>query len=384
VRLLDLVAVATVADVVDLRGVNRILVAHGLKVMAKSPRAGIRAILEAAKVAKPTSMHCGFVLGPRINAAGRLQSARAAFDLLTSSDLSSAQELAKELERLNLERRATQDDILNKAREQARAQIAAFSKEGNPRWTELAGQIPGAQFGPWPRALVLTAPEGEASWHEGVVGIVASKIVEEFGRPAFVLASKEGADGVLKGSARSISKIDILAAISADSVARNLLNFGGHAHAGGVTLERSKLLDFVEALNAHLALTSTEEHFRRERRFDVEVSLDEIDAKLLDELQRLEPFGHQFPEPVFKVIDASALSVKVLKEKHLKLRLTGRSRQGCDAIWFNAVRDDGALVDLEKLEGGNACALWVSPQWNEWQGTKKLQLQIRHGELLSG
>lgn len=373
VRLLDLVAIATIADVVDVRGVNRILVAHGLRVMAKQPRAGIRALLEAAKIQKPTAMHCGFVLGPRINAAGRLQSARSALDLLTSTDPDSARTLALELEQINQARRITQDDVHKQARSQARLQIE------DPRWKQLADEIPGAQFGPWPRALVLAAPEGEGSgWHEGVVGIVASKIVEEFGRPAFILAAKEGVADTLKGSVRSISKIDILAAISADSVASHLLNFGGHAHAGGVSLLKANFWNFTEALNLHMALTTSEEHFIRERRFDAEVNPNEIDGRLVEELQTLEPFGHQFPEPVLKLSSVSASNVKVMKEKHLKLKLAGGS--GLEAVWFNAIRGESSN-ELQRLEAGEPCALWVSPQWNEWQGVRRLQLLVTHAEL---
>ncbi|MBI3554778.1 MAG: single-stranded-DNA-specific exonuclease RecJ [Deltaproteobacteria bacterium] len=366
VRLLDLVAVATVADVVDLRGVNRILVAHGLKVMARNPRVGIKAMLEAAKIEKPSSMHCGFVLGPRINAAGRLQSARSAFELLTSSDAAMAAELAAQLEKINTERRATQEEVQKQAREQALLQLA------DPRWKALAEDIPGAPLGPWPRALVLVAPSGGDSWHEGVVGIVASKIVEEFGRPAFILASKEGASEMLKGSVRSMSGIDILAAISAESVACHLTNFGGHAHAGGVTLKRAELRNFREAVNMHLALTTSEETYVRVRRYDALLELDELDGRLVEELQMLEPFGHQFPEPVFKVAGISCADVRVMKEKHLKFRFGGATR--LEGVWFNATRN-------EQLEHGSPGSFWVSPGWNEWQGRKSLQLQIRHAEL---
>lgn len=371
VRLLDLVAIATIADVVDVRGVNRILVAHGLRVMAKNPRVGVKALLEAARIEQPTAMHCGFVLGPRINAAGRLQSARAAFELLTSTDLGAARALAADLERINTERRATQDEVLAQAREQAVLQLS------DERWARLAANIPAAQFGPWPRTLVLAPPtdgDAEAGWHEGVVGIVASKIVEEFGRPAFILTNKDGAPDMLKGSVRSLPKIDILAQISAESVAKHLTNYGGHAHAGGVALKREKLGEFIEAINAHMALTTNEEQYVRERRFDAEVALDEIDGKLVTELETLAPFGHKFPEPVFKVTGVSCSEVRVMKEKHLKLKFAGGGK--LEAVWFNAQR-------IEKLESGESCALWISPGWNEWQGVKRLQLMVKHAELLT-
>jgi single-stranded-DNA-specific exonuclease len=315
-------------------------------------------------------MHCGFILGPRINAAGRLKSAKAALELLTSTSLETARPLAAELERINTERRAAQDGVVAEAKEQALKQLA------DPRWAELAAAHPAAAFGPWPRALVLAPPPAAdgspGEWHEGVVGIVASKIVEEFGRPAFVLTGKEGAPDTLKGSVRSVSKVDILAAISAESVSCHLTNFGGHAHAGGVTLKRDKLVEFTEAVNLHMALTTTGEQFKRERRFDVEVALSEIDGKLVEELDGLGPFGHQFPEPVLKISNIACADVRVMKEKHLKLRFEGAPR--LDAVWFNARRD-------EKLEAGSPASYWICPQWNEWQGVRRLQLQVKHAEL---
>ena len=169
-----------------------------------------------------------------------------------------------------------------------------------------------------------------------------------------------------------MSKIDILAAISAESVASHLTNFGGHAHAGGVTLKRAELQNFREAINLHMALTTSEDNYFRERRADAVLELSELDGRLVEELQLLEPFGHQFPEPVFKIAGISCADVRVMKEKHLKFRFSGASR--LEGVWFNATRN-------EQLEHGSPGSFWVSPGWNEWQGQKRLQLQIRHAEL---
>ncbi|MBI2605957.1 MAG: single-stranded-DNA-specific exonuclease RecJ [Deltaproteobacteria bacterium] len=400
--LLDLVAVATVADMVDVRGVNRILLTHGMQVLAKSPRPGLRAILEAAGVEKPTATHCGFVIGPRINAAGRLKHARAALALLTSDNVEEARVLAQELEVVNTERRATQAAVTEEALQQAREQIES------PIWKKIAENLRSAGADapavPWPRALVLHSEH----WHEGVVGIVASKVVEEFGRPVFILAAKakeEASAGkekpdqpTLKGSVRSVPKIDILAAISEESVARHLLGFGGHAHAGGVTLSKDKVDDFLVAINLHLAATTGAEHFARERRFDAEVALHEIDARLVQELDRLGPFGQKFPEPTLKLSGAGVADVRVMKEKHLKLKLQGKGLSTPEAVWFNALAASTASAQQQPAtdDAKNSAApatdtlparlktvphaFWISPQWNEWQGSRRLQLRVSHAE----
>lgn len=372
-------AVATIADMVDIRGVNRLLVSHGLRVMWQKPRPGLRAILEANRIEKPRPMHCGFVIGPRLNAAGRLKSARTAFELLTSDDPDVARRLASELEKINSARREAQESAYVQAREQALAVLK------DPRWAKIARTLEQVSVGPWPRALVLATPEtaegsNEAGWHEGVVGIVATKIAEEFGRPTFILSAREGEKGLLKGSVRSWGTIDILAAISATGVGEHLVDYGGHAHAGGVTLERVKFDTFVEALNRYLAAATDASHFEHERHYDDEVLLSEIDGTLVDELGKLEPFGHGFPEPVLKLSNVSARDIQVLKEKHLKMKFVGTT--AFEGVWFNAFREPGLTDQLPRIRAGDACRLWVSPQWNEWQGVRKLQLQIKHAEVM--
>lgn len=362
-KYLDLVAAATVADLADIRGANRILVSHGLRVLNRSPRVGIKSILETAGVKQVRSFHLGFVVGPRINAAGRLQSADAAFKLLTCQDQTAALDLARKLEDVNSARKETQNLVWEQAREQARVQI------DDPMWAELSLKIPAAQFGPWPRALVLASEH----WHEGVVGIVASKIVEEWGRPVFILSQKEG-EPVWKGSARSISSIDIFQTLQTPSISQHLLNFGGHAHAGGASLRMDELQNFKIALNEHLALTTTAEQYKRIERFDLELDALEATprmwAQLLLELENLEPFGMKFPEPVFRLKNARVEGLRVLKEKHQKFQTSG-----IDALWFNSVREG-----MPALEESSTVALWVSPQWNEWQGSKKLQFKINFAD----
>ncbi len=369
---LDLVAVATVADVMDVRGVNRILLTHGLKVLNESPRIGLKAIIDKAGIKKVTSMHCGFILGPRINAAGRLEHAKAALNLLTCQDEESASRLADDLEEINQSRRIVQDSVVVEAVKQAEEFVASFR---SPEANEIAQTT-----GPWPRAIVLYNPE----WHEGVLGIVASKIVEKFKRPTIILSqkeklsTKENPDSdvkIIKGSVRSFSKIDIMAQISSEFVAQTLQNFGGHAHAGGISLAFDQLTEFTTRLNQHMAQTTSHADYDKAMKYDLEVQMNQINAKLMSELALLEPFGHQFPEPVFKFTNLLPQTVKILKEKHLKFKFPYSMVEG---MWFN-VHDLEPV--MKKIENKITADFWITPQWNEWNGSRKVQFNVKHAEF---
>lgn len=366
VKFLDLVAVATIADMADVRGVNRILVSHGLKVMKNSPRPGLKAIFTLAGIKEPRSQHLGFVVGPRINAAGRLETATPALELLLTQSADRAMEIANQLEDINKARREAQDAVFESAREQALEQVKSdFYKN-------LAKEIPAASFGPWPRALVLAGED----WHEGVVGIVASKIMEEFKRPIFVMTRK---GDLYKGSVRSLAKVDIFEVMQAPAVSKFLSNYGGHAYAGGASLKSELLDDFKKGLNEYLALTTVAEDYLVPRRHDAELSGTDISmpylTRVMAELDSLEPFGLGFPEPVFKVSGIGTTQSKILKDKHLKFRLGS-----IDALWFGAIRStEEAPLILESL--ANSAVFWVCPQWNEWQGVRRLQLRVTHGEF---
>lgn len=359
---LDLVAVATVADVMDVRGINRILLTYGLKVLNENPRIGIKAILEKAKIKKVTAMHCGFILGPRINAAGRLEHAKSALELLTCNDEKIAKQMADDLEEVNLSRRKIQDSVVSEAEAHAEKQIKEFQNE---YYNETA-----ALSGPWPRALVLYSEH----WHEGVLGIAASKLVEKFKRPVIVLANKENSDQI-KGSIRSFAKIDIISQLQTESVLKTIVNCGGHAHAGGVTLEKNKLNEFILALNNHMSQTTSQNDFIKVVNHDAEISIKEITTQLMSEIELLEPFGHQFPEPIFKVSHIVLQDLKVLKEKHLKLKFPYSAIEG---MWFNV---DDIQPKIEYLQNKKTSHFWVSPQWNEWNGTRKMQISIRNVEF---
>jgi single-stranded-DNA-specific exonuclease len=230
----------------------------------------------------------------------------------------------------------------------------------------------------FPRAIVLH----NEKWHEGVLGIVASKVVEKYKRPVFVLSKKEDTkESIFKGSIRSYAKVDIIQNISVESVSRHLLNYGGHAHAGGVTLLESELESFKMTINIHLALSTTKEDYIKTNPADVDVELSEIDGKLANELEQLAPFGIGFTEPMLRVKAAQAKTVKIMKEKHLKITFTPPTSTFAtttDALWFNVTK---AKEKAEKIKQGLSSNFHVTTQWNEWNGNKKLQLMIQEMNL---
>jgi single-stranded-DNA-specific exonuclease len=266
---LDLVALATVADVVPLHGENRALVRAGLRAMARTRKPGLRALMAVSRV-DPSGLDAtaiGFRLGPRLNAAGRIARADAALELLLTPDEARARAIAEELDALNHDRRDVETRILFAAE----AQVSA------------AGDAP---------AYVLAGED----WHPGVIGIVASRIAERHHRPA-VLIALDGETGT--GSGRSIPAFDLLAGLEAG--ARHLLRHGGHRAAAGLTIERASIDAFREAFQAHAAEVLTPEDLVPVQRIDAVVGGDALGLPLAEELARLEPFGHGNPAPTLLV-----------------------------------------------------------------------------------
>jgi single-stranded-DNA-specific exonuclease len=336
---LDLVALGTIADVVPLVGANRTLVRWGLEVLAKSRRPGLRALKRVAGIAdgQPvTAGQVGFRLAPRINAAGRLDDAGRGVRLLLAADDETARALAEELDRENQARQEIERRILAEATEDAAAKVAAGA-----------------------RGLVL-ARDG---WHAGVVGIVASRIVERFHRPA-VLIALEGGSG--KGSGRSIESFHLYDALA--ECAGHLTRFGGHRHAAGVTLERAAVDAFRSAFEAHAAARLTEADLQPRCRIDGWVDDAELTDRAAADLERLAPFGAGHPEPVFALHRAAARGRTVgAAGVHLKLALGAR---GLDAIGFG-MGDRAPLCS----EGPVDAAFSVG--FDEWDGVRRLQLRLK-------
>jgi len=336
---LDLVALGTIADVVPLTGANRALVRWGLEVLARSRRPGLRALKRVAGVADGapvTAGQVGFRLAPRINAAGRLDDAGRGVRLMLSASDEEARALAEELDRENQARQEIERRILGEAIQDAEALVAQGA-----------------------RGLVL-ARDG---WHPGVVGIVASRIVERYHRPAVLIALEDGAG---KGSGRSIESFHLHEALSA--CAAHLARFGGHRHAAGVTVARAALPAFRAAFEAHAAARLGDEDLQPRCRIDGWVSDADLTQEAAADLEKLAPFGAGHPEPVFALRAAAARGRTVgAAGAHLKLVLGAR---GLDAIGFG-MGDRAALC----AEGPVDAAFSLG--FDEWDGTRRLQLKLR-------
>jgi single-stranded-DNA-specific exonuclease len=351
-RLLDLVALGTVADVVPLDVNNRILVAQGLKrINQGNSCAGIAALLRVAgrSPQRVTAMDLGYVVGPRLNAAGRLTDMSLGIECLLTDDPASAQDMAGKLDALNRERRTIEATM----QEQAFAAIASLHLD----------------MAALPRGLCLF----DESWHQGVIGLVASRIKEHTHRP--VIAFAPVSDSEIKGSARSVPGLHIRDAL--DAVAARhphlLSKFGGHAMAAGLTLQRAHLEAFREAFDEEVSRHLSDSDLQGRIVSDGELTGEELSLPVAELLRASGPWGQGFPEPIF---DGwfEVVSQRVVGEKHLKLTLRApHHAKALEAIAFNRVRD-GQAVTYSRIR--TAYKLDV----NEYQGYRSLQLIIEHME----
>jgi single-stranded-DNA-specific exonuclease len=342
---LDLVALGTVADVGKITGENRILVKHGLDVLsspAQAQRPGIAALKQVAglngkKVGVGT---VGFTIAPRINASGRLDRADAAFRLLTTGSHEEARQLASALDSVNRERQTVEEGIWREARQHClRSDPAA------------AG------------AFVLSSGQ----WHPGVIGIVASRIAEEFYRPAALICIQ---NGVGKGSARSIPGFDLHAGLSACSDL--LLGFGGHKYAAGFIIAEDQIPRFRERLGLLVLERMAEQGFVRMLSIDGSVKLDELSLDLMREMEKLAPFGQGNPEPRLGARGLTVESPRIVGNNHLKLRLRQGSGPALGAIAFNK----GPLLGKQVREGARLAVVFT-PRLNAWNGATSVELDIR-------
>jgi len=351
-RLLDLVALGTVADVVPLDVNNRILVAQGLKrINQGNPCAGIAALLHVAGRApqRVTAMDLGYVVGPRLNAAGRLTDMSLGIECLLTDDPAAAQDMAGKLDTLNRERRTIEATM----QKQALAAIANLHLD----------------MATLPRGLCLF----DESWHQGVIGLVASRIKEHAHRP--VIAFAPVSDSEIKGSARSVPGLHIRDAL--DAVAARhphlLSKFGGHAMAAGLTLQRPHLEAFREAFDEEVSRHLSDSDLQGRIISDGELSDEELSLPVAELLRASGPWGQGFPEPVFDGC-FDVVSQRVVGEKHLKLTLRApHHAKVLEAIAFNRVRE-GQAVTYSRIR--TAYKLDV----NEYQGYRSLQLIIEHME----
>lgn len=349
-ELLDLVALGTVADVVPLDSNNRILVHQGLmRIRSGKCRPGIQALIDVANrsATKLTASDFGFALAPRLNAAGRLDDMSLGISCLLANDLGLARQYAAELDSLNVERRAIEQSM----QLEAQAFLSQLSFDG----AEL------------PEALCLYRHD----WHQGVIGILAGRIKEQFHRPTIVFA--QGDEGELKGSARSISGLhirDLLEEISSQYPGL-IKKFGGHAMAAGLTISADRLDTFKLALSLTAKKHLTAEQLTAVIYSDGELPAECFDIGFAQLLQSAGPWGQAFPEPVFDG-EFNLISQKMLADRHLKMMLQTADGKLVDAIWFNADNKAWPDVNVQKVQ------LAYQLDINEYRDKQSLQLIVRH------
>jgi single-stranded-DNA-specific exonuclease len=318
---LKIAAIATVADVVPLTDENRVMVALGLRGLNTVRNPGLRALLEVAGFTNgntPNARQVAFQIAPRMNAAGRMDTARAVVEMFLTNDEAYARDLAKQLHDQNTER------------QQVEAEIREICEQIDVREDECA--------------LVYYAE----NWHRGVLGIVASRIVERLHRPVFVL-SLNPEDGLASGSGRSIPAFHLLAAL--ESMPDLFARFGGHEHAAGVTLEAARVPEFRQRFNAYAAAKLSPEDFLKRVDLDAVVELRDINERSIDEVFALAPFGHGNPAPLFAAIGVEVSGPPVVwKEKHLKLMVRQNGRNLSLKAWNFAERASelapGSRIDI--------------------------------------
>jgi single-stranded-DNA-specific exonuclease len=344
-RHLDLVGLATIADVVPLVDENRALALAGLRALARTQKPGLRALMEIARV-DPASVDegaVGFRLAPRINAAGRLGHPRAALELLLTDDVSRARELAQELESVNRDRQAVEDRIVRDAIKQVE------------EWPERKRRAHGYVI-------------ANAEWHEGVIGIVASRLVERFHRPVVLIAGSD--DELWKGSGRSIASFDLHEALGACS--DHLARWGGHRAAAGLSIRPSEVDDFARAFAEHSDATLTDDDLAPVTPVDAIVGGEQLTLGLCEELGRLAPFGLGNPGVTLLLPNAELVDLTTVGDgKHLRFRVRDGARGGGTAIAFNL----GAQLDRFSRAGRYDVVFRL--QENRWNGTVAPQLVIR-------
>ncbi len=336
--LLDLVLLGTVCDSMPLLKENRILGYYGMKVLAKTKRVGLTQLMKTASIKKIDSGSIGFQIGPRLNAAGRIKSPDIALNLLNTKSGAEAAKLAYELEGLNSERKRVQVGAVKEISERGIGDAKVIVECGD--------------------------------WHEGVLGIIAGRLVEEYKRPAFVLSEVE--EGILKGSGRSFGDFNIKMAL--DNCRDTIIGGGGHAEACGVKLEKSKLAEFTEKVNDYytsLKLVDQERYLQQ--KVDLVVrNLDDFTIDLIDDLKLLEPFGEGNSEPVFRLENAVITERKRMgaEGQHLALVVKGDGGRALKMLafsapekWMSYMEDDTIDVTFRLVE-------------NEWNGVRSVEGQI--------
>ncbi len=346
-NLLDLVALGTVCDVVHLKGVNRAFVAQGLKIMRKRNNIGLNMLIDVVNInSAPGTYHLGFVLGPRINAGGRVGQANFGARLLSTEDLDEADEIAKELNKFNAERKAIEQMVM----EEAVSQVEEKGVDGS---------------------IVIAKSEG---WHPGVIGIVASRLKERFNRPAAVISLS---DGIGKASARSINGIDFGSAVVAANQSGLLVTGGGHAMAAGFTVKESKI-DELEQFFSKKFGENIEKLAVRTIKLDGKITIAGVTTDFASLLQQVEPFGAGNAEPRFIIENVCIVKVDIIGGDHVRCILSDANSGGQGGtIKAMAFRSLEAPLGKALLSNrGNVVNIAGRVRLNNWQGVNRVEMLI--------
>jgi single-stranded-DNA-specific exonuclease len=346
-NLLDLVALGTVADVAQLRGLNRALVSQGLKIMARRENVGLSALIDASRLNRaPTCSDLGFALGPRINAGGRVGEATLGVRLLTTEDAGEAREIAAQLSHLNEERRAIEQEV----QEAAEAQISAQHN----------------------RAVMVMAGRG---WHPGVIGIVAGRIKEKTGKPALVIALDADDAGKGKGSGRSIAGVDLGAAIIAAREAGLLVAGGGHAMACGLTIEPGRLDALADWLDERLAREVGGARATQSLLLDLSLSPGGLTPELVETLDAAGPFGVGWPGPRVAVGPVRLVKCDLVGADHVRMVAAGADGRSFKAIAFRAAQSE---MGQALLHGSRGRQLWLAgrAKIDDWGSRPAAELHV--------
>ena len=341
---IDLAAIGTITDIMPLVSDNRIIAKYGLEQLSQTRKLGLQALMESARIKGRTltSRDVGFIIGPRLNAIGRVDDSRIALDLLLTRDAPHASRLASQLEKANAERRQEQDRIFIEA--MATADQLDFSKVG---------------------CLVVSG----TSWHSGVIGIVANKLVERYHRPTVLIAIDEST-GLARGSARSIKAFDLYQAIS--SCGHHLLEFGGHSHAAGLAMEAANLSSFAEDMNHAAVSTLTPDDFIPTIDVDIEMNPADVTLSMVQEFSMFEPWGCANEELAVVSGGVTVLDCRRIgkDQSHLKMLVRSEGMNPTDCVMWGA----GDLVD--GIQPGMELDVCYRPQINEYNGRRSVQFLL--------
>ncbi len=346
-RLLDLVALGTVADVAQLKGLNRAFVAQGLKIMARRENVGLSALIDASRINRaPTCSDLGFALGPRINAGGRVGEATLGVRLLTTQDPDEARTIAAQLSLLNEERRGIEQEV----QEAAEAQVDAQHN----------------------RAVLVLAGHG---WHPGVIGIVAGRIKEKTGKPALVIALDADEAGNGKGSGRSIAGVDLGSAIMAARAAGMLIAGGGHAMACGLTIDPSRLSELGDWLDERLARDISGARASQSLLLDLSLSPGGLTPELVETLETAGPFGIGWPGPRVAVGPVRLVKCDLVGTDHVRMVASGADGRSFKAIAFRAAQSE---LGQALLHGSRGRQLWLAgrARIDDWASRPAAELHV--------